>query len=143
MCRNLKQGGFSIIMAIFLIVVLGGIAVFMGRVFTMQTQSSALDEEGSMAYQAARTGIEWGIYRAIIVDDGTGSSCIANPAFNLAVPATTTTVNYSVTVVCTSASANEGGTPIRVYNITSTANNAAAIASTFHVQRQLTVTVSR
>ena len=52
-------------MAIFLIVVLGGIAVFIGRVSTMQHQSSALDEEGAMAYQAARAGIEWGVYQAI------------------------------------------------------------------------------
>ncbi len=145
MCRKMKrQGGFSIIMAIFLIVVLGGIAVFIGRVSTMQTQSSALDEEGAMAYQAARAGLEWGIYRAIIIDDGSGSSCTATTSFNLPVPITAlNTVNYPVTVTCTSKPENEGGIPIRVYLITSNANNAAAIGSKFHVERRLTVTVSK
>ena len=74
MCRNMNQRGFSLIMAIFLIVVIGGIAVFIGRVSSMQHQSSALDEEGAMAYQAARAGIEWGVYQAVV-----GSSCIAAP----------------------------------------------------------------
>lgn len=129
-------------MAIFLIVVLGGIAVFISRVTTMQTQSSALDETGAMAYQAAKAGLEWGVYQAVIVDDGTGSSCAASSTFSLAVPATTTTtVNYTVTVQCTSIAADEGGTDIRVYQITSTASNAAN--GNFRVERQLQASVSR
>jgi len=144
MCRNMNQRGFSLIMAIFLIVVLGGIAVFIGRVSTMQHQSSALDEEGAMAYQAARAGLEWGVYQAIIIDDGLGSGCAASTPFTLAVLATaTSTVSYPVTVACTSVSANEGGVSIRVYQITATSTNAAVIDSKFHVERRLTVTVSK
>ncbi|MGZ5621687.1 MAG: hypothetical protein ACXWFG_12565, partial [Methylobacter sp.] len=82
----MNQRGFSLIMGIFLIAVLGGIAVFIGRVSTMQHQSSALDEEGAMAYQAARAGIEWGVYQAVI-----NSSCVAAPpAFILALTVPTT-----------------------------------------------------
>jgi MSHA biogenesis protein MshP len=134
----MKQRGFSLIMAIFLIVVLGGIAVFIGRVSTMQHQSSALDEEGAMAYQAARAGIEWGVYQAII-----GSSCAAAPPpFTLAVPTSpTSTVNYTVAVVCTQAQATEGSTSINVYQITATAQNA--VGGNFAVERQLSATVSK
>ncbi|HEY8158300.1 MAG TPA: hypothetical protein VIF10_06305 [Methylobacter sp.] len=136
----MKQSGFSLIMAIFLIVVLGGIAVFIGRVSTMQHHSSALDEEGAMAYQAARAGIEWGVYRAIVIDDGSGSSC--SSAFTLPIHITaTSTVNYSVTVACTSTPATEGSTAIGVYQIIATARNTAA--GNFAVERQLSATVSK
>jgi MSHA biogenesis protein MshP len=134
-----KQSGFSIIMAIFLIVVLGGIAVFIGRVSSMQTHSSALDEEGSMAYQVAKTGIEWGIYQAIV-----GSSCAASTAITLAMPITAlSTVNYTVTVTCTSTQATEGliANNVTIYQITATAINAAG--GNFRVERQLQATVSR
>lgn len=151
MSRNMEQRGFSLIMAIFLIVVLGGIAVFIGRVSTMQYHSSALDEEGSMAYQAARAGIEWGIYRAIIIDDRLGSGCANSTSFvlPLTVPATLApatpqhTVNYTVTVACASTAATEGSTPnnVTVYQITSTAINAGV--GDFHVERRLTATASK
>jgi MSHA biogenesis protein MshP len=142
----MKQRGFSLIMAIFLIVVLGGIAVFMGRVLTMQAQSSALDEQGAMVYQAARSGLEWGVYRAIVVDDGSGTGCVANATltktFDLPVHITaTSTVNYPVIVQCAFVSANEAGVSVSIYTITSTAHNAAA--GRFYVERQLTATVSK
>ncbi|WP_333878794.1 hypothetical protein [Methylobacter sp.] len=138
----MKQRGFSLIMGIFLIVVLGGIAVFIGRVSTMQHQSSALDEEGAMAYQAARAGIEWGIYRAIIA-----SSCIAGPSvFTLVLTVPTTpvsAVNYAVSVICIRTQVTEGSTAnnVNVYQITSTANNASV--GDFAVERRLTATVSQ
>jgi MSHA biogenesis protein MshP len=135
----MKQSGFSLIMAIFLIVVLGGIAVFIGRVSTMQHQSSALDEEGAMAYQAARAGIEWGVYQAI---NEAGSGCAASASFTLAVPTTpASTVNYTVAVACTQTQATEGSTSIDVYQITATAQNA--IGGNFAVERQLSATVSK
>jgi len=126
-------------MAIFLIVVLGGIAVFIGRVSTMQHQSSALDEEGAMAYQAARSGIEWGVYQAIVV-----SSCVASTSFTLPLIVPTTpvsTVNYTVTVTCTRTPATEGSTVINMYQITATAINASV--GRFFVERQLTATVTQ
>jgi len=126
-------------MGIFLIAVLGGIAVFIGRVSTMQHQSSALDEEGAMAYQAARAGIEWGVYQAVI-----NSSCVvAPPAFTLILTVPTTplsTINYSVAVTCAETATTEGSAAIRVYQITSTANNAAG--GNFAVERRLTSTIS-
>jgi MSHA biogenesis protein MshP len=98
-----------------------------------------LDEEGAMAYQAARSGIEWGVYRAII-----NSSCTAPPPFTLPLTIPTTpvsTVNYSVAVTCTSTSVTEGTATNDVYRITATANNAAT--GNFAVERQLTATVSK
>lgn len=140
MYPNRKQNGFSLVIAIFLIVVLGGISVIISWVSTMQHQSSALDEEGSMAYQAARSGIEWGVYQAVI-----NTSCVAGPStFTLALTVPTTpasAVNYSVSVTCTQTIATEGTTAINVFQITSTAGNASN--GNFKVERQLSVSVSR
>lgn len=143
MHRNSKQNGFSLVIAIFLIVVLGGISVVISRIFTMQQQSSTLDEEGSMAYHAARAGIEWAVYRALV-----DSSCVAGPSlFSLAltVPATSNTpassVNYDVAVACAQTSATEGSTAINVFQITSTAGNRSN--GNFRVERRLSVTVTR
>lgn len=137
MCRSVKQRGFSLIMAVFLVVVLGGIAVFIGRVFSMQHHSSALDEEGAMAYQAARAGIEWGVYQAII-----SSGCAAATSFTLAVPTSlTSTVNYTVDVACSHTQTTEGATSIDVYQIDATAHNAAG--GNFAVERKLSATVSK
>lgn len=142
MCRNMKQRGFSLVMAIFLIVVLGGIAVLVGRVSTMQHHSSALDEEGAMAYQAARTGIEWGVYQAI-----QNTSCAALSQFTLplTVPMTATTpqstVNYTVTVACALTPWTEGATAFNVYQITATGANAGV--GNYRVERRLTATVSK
>lgn len=141
MCRNMKQHGFSLIMAIFLIVVLSGIAVFFGRVATMQHQSSALDEEGATAYQAARAGIEWGVYQAIRVP----GYCVPSPdsdSFTLAIPATpTSTVNYTVTVACTLTIPTEGSNNVNVFQITATAINASV--GRFFVERRLTATITQ
>ncbi len=138
MRHNDNQQGFSLIMAIFLVVVLGGIAVFIGRVTSLQIQSSTLNEESAMAYQAAHSGIEWGVYQAV-----TNSSCVANTTFTLALTVPTTPVrfaNYTVKVDCTSTTATEGSDNILIYQITATATNAAV--GNLRVQRQLTAIIN-
>lgn len=134
MFRKRAQQGFSLVMAIFLIVVLGGIAVFLGRVATMQYHASALDEEGVLAYQAARAGIEWGAYRAL--KDG---SCAASAS--LGFPGGTALAKYGVTVTCAASATHEGLTPLTVYQIVATANNGASPAGEYYVERQLQVTL--
>lgn len=56
------QHGFSLVSAIFLLVVLAVLGVAMVSFSTMQNQSQALDVMGSRAYQAAQAGIEWAAY---------------------------------------------------------------------------------
>ena len=66
--RTLKskmQKGFSLITAIFLLVVLGGLGAVMMTFFSAQQQSSAQDVLGSRAYPAARAGIEWSVVQML------------------------------------------------------------------------------
>ncbi len=64
-CRQRRQAGVGLVTAIFLLVVLAGLGVASVTLFTSQQASSNLDLEGAKAYQAARAGIEWGLYEQL------------------------------------------------------------------------------
>jgi len=79
--RNRRNaGGFSLVSAIFLLVILAALGVAMVSISTVQNQSSALDIQGVRAYQAARAGVEWGLYNYIRSSSCVGSSTVAMPA---------------------------------------------------------------
>ncbi|GAB3447588.1 hypothetical protein GCM10027320_41180 [Massilia solisilvae] len=73
---------------------LAGLGVAMVTVFSSQQASSALDEQGARAYQAARAGIEWGLYQQQIA----GSCVKAKTSFGL--PAGTSLSGFTVSVTC-------------------------------------------
>src|SRR3989442_6606212 len=64
MCLE-RQTGFSIIAAIFLLVVLAVLGAFIVSVTGMQQSSGQLDVLGVRAYQSARAGMEWGAYQVL------------------------------------------------------------------------------
>jgi MSHA biogenesis protein MshP len=93
-CRPAR--GFSIVTAIFLLVVLSALGVALLSISTIQHVESALDVQGARAYQAARAGMEWGVYRQRV--DG---KCVASSDF--ALPANSALNGFRVTVRCTQA----------------------------------------
>ena len=137
------QRGFSIITAIFLIVVLAVLGVAILLVASFQHSSSAVDVQGARVYQAARAGVEWGMFQ--VVDPGNIVSgptalpgCFAISTFS---PAGTFS-GASATVSCTVAPATELDRNLNVYLITSTAK-LGPVGSPNYVERQIAVTVSR
>lgn len=74
-----RSRGVGLVTAIFLLVVIAGLAVAMVTVFTTQQGSSALDVQGTRAYQAARAGLEWGIFKRV----RGGSDCNGTSSFAL------------------------------------------------------------
>jgi MSHA biogenesis protein MshP len=60
-----RSAGVGIVTAIFLLVVLAGLGVALVTLSTGQQQAIALDEQGVRAQQAARAGIEWGLYHRL------------------------------------------------------------------------------
>jgi MSHA biogenesis protein MshP len=139
----IAQRGFSIVSAIFLLIVMASLGAFMVTFSTVQQTTSTQDMEGVRAYQAARTGIEWGLYQALQVPQP--------PAAAPACPASPTTLpaldgvlaGFTVNVTCNPSDHIEAGTTVRVYQFISTATNSAAAGSPQYVERQLQVTVSR
>lgn len=55
-------GGFALVSAIFLIVILAALAVFIAVMSTHQQAGHVADIRGMRGYQAARAGVEWGLY---------------------------------------------------------------------------------
>lgn len=110
------QRGFGIVTAVFLIVVLAALGAFMVTVFGLQQSAGAVDVQSARAYQAARAGIEWGIYQATVA-----ASCA--PAQTLTFGGTLS--SYTVTVRCTAFSADELGATVNLYELVATACNAA------------------
>lgn len=102
-----RPHGFALISAIFILVVLAVLAGVAVQVSSMQHVGSALDVQGAQAYQAARAGIEWGLYRQKRDDQ-----CAATANFNDNAPALSA---FTITVTC----AATGG----VFLITATACN--------------------
>lgn len=107
-----KAAGVAIVTAIFLLVVLSGLAVAVVTISTSQQSASALDVQGQRAYQAARAGIEWAAYVALRTGSdpnpyynasklGCGDSSTVNPnATTFAMPTGTTLSSFTVTVQC-------------------------------------------
>lgn len=113
-----KQRGFSIITAIFLIVVLAALGAFAVSLSRVQQTTAAYDEMGSRAWQAAQAGIEWGAWQAL----RNGGACAG--ATNLALPGSL--VLFTVTVNCISTAHVEAGTPVTIYQLAATACNQPA-----------------
>ncbi|PWB40023.1 MAG: agglutinin biogenesis protein MshP [Rhodocyclales bacterium] len=116
---NARQRGFSIITAIFLIVVLAAFGAFAVSMFRVQQASAALDELGSRAYQAAQAGIEWGAWQVL-----RGPGTCAAATGNLALPGSLS--GFTATVTCASTSHTEAGNPVTIYQLTATACNQPA-----------------
>ena len=95
--RNLpRQAGVGLVTAIFLLVVIAGLAAALVNIFTSQQASSQLDQQGTRAYQAARAGIEWGIFRQV-----RGGGLCSGPPPTFALPSGSTLAGFTVTVTCT------------------------------------------
>lgn len=125
------QQGFSIITAIFLLVVLAGLGAAMVTLSTVQNQSSAMDVVGSRAYQAARAGIDWAAYQ--IVNNPTPATA-ATCANTFALGSLGGTLSpFTVTVTCIQTAINgpaNGDAIYWTYDVTATACTATTCPST-------------
>jgi MSHA biogenesis protein MshP len=146
------SAGFVLMTALFLIVTFAAIGAYLVTVASGQVEASTQDEQGARAYQAARTGIEWGAFQVLV-----------NPAGNFATticvtPAASQTLDlgsfggplggdpFRVSVTCTRTSEAEGGATVQVYLVTATACNRAACAATgesTYVERQLQLVLAK
>ena len=145
--RNKLQYGFSLVTAIFLLVVLSMLGAMMVTFFTAQQKSSSLDVLGSRAYQAARAGIEWAAFGVSQTPAGTlwaGCAAIPSPLF-AAGTLTGTLSPFRVTMTCTSSGPYTDGAQIYVYDITSTATgvNGAVAGNADYVERVINVKMGK
>ncbi len=141
---NAIQKGFSLVTAIFLLVVLGGLGAMMMTFFAAQQQSSALDVVGARAYHAARAGIEWGAYQ-VLRNPGVGfeAACLLGPTTENHAAGTFlgTLSTFDVSVACQYYPYTDGS-PVAVYRLTATAWRGSA-GQADYVERQIEATLAR
>ncbi|SHJ79043.1 MSHA biogenesis protein MshP [Malonomonas rubra DSM 5091] len=121
-----NESGFTLVQAVFILVVLAVLGVAMMRLSGIQSSTSIFALQGARAYQAARSGLDWGASRASIGSCSTGSSFAIG--------------GFSISVDCSSQSFNEGSGPYDVYTIKSTAT-FGSYGSPDYVSRRLEMKV--
>jgi MSHA biogenesis protein MshP len=131
------QRGFSLVTAIFLLVVIAALGTFAVTLSTTQQQNSALDVMGVRAYQAARAGIEWAAYGVSQTASGVKwSGCLSST--NLGVLGGTL-APFSVAVTCNAASSVEGTSTFWIYDVTTKAQTAGSVGNPGFVEREIGV----
>jgi len=136
--RNAR--GFALVLAVFLIVSLAAIGAYLVTVSNVQVESSTKDELGARAYQAARSGLEWGAYRVL-----RDLNCAPGPvviAFG-----TPQLAGFQAEVTCEDfGPETEGGGSVNTFRIVSTGcnlNPCSGAPGPTYVNRQLQLTVTR
>lgn len=101
-----KSAGVALVTAIFLLVVLAGLAVAVVSLMTSQQVSSAQDILGARAYQSAKAGIEWALYQALQTGNTADTpakrlGCDAgNVSYSFGMPSDSVLSGFTVTVTC-------------------------------------------
>jgi MSHA biogenesis protein MshP len=139
-----RAHGFVLMLALFMIVSLAAIGVYLLTVATAQLEAGIQDEQGARAYQAARAGLDWGAYQVL-----------RNPAFATACAGALQTENrayinglagFHAVITCQSAGTEtEAGASVRMFRITSKGCNQAgcpAASLPTHVERELQLTLA-
>ena len=148
--------GFAIVSAIFILVALATLGAFIVSISSNQHIGSALDVEGVRAYQAARAGIEWGVFQvnstpAYNFSYGTSSTPAvgeANPNLRSCDTASGsfTALGFTVTVVCVETIDGNSGPTLFVLTATACNQpNSGACPNTtnlnaFYIERRMTAT---
>jgi MSHA biogenesis protein MshP len=149
--------GFALVSAIFILVVLAALGAFILNISTNQQIGSALDVQGVRAYQAARAGIEWGVYQVQsstgyrfgydCPTTDTGSQCPNRRSCTAASGSASGSFpvfGFTVDVTCFPSTPAVSGEPI-IYTITATACSTTGACpnpspGNLYVERRLTVT---
>jgi MSHA biogenesis protein MshP len=109
------ERGMSLMVAIFLIVVIAVLSAMAISVGTAASSSTGRQLQADRAWAAARAGLEWGAYRALVQ-----GSCVGSTTLNL----TQSVLNgFTVTVTCTRSNHNEGPVSYSVFDVTAFAQS--------------------
>lgn len=122
-----RQRGFSLVPAIFLLIVLASLGAVAVRLTAVQQQTTVLAIQGARAYAAARAGVETAIYDALI-NGSCGAQTVTLSEGGL--------TGFTVDVSCASTTHTEGATTNTVYVIDAFAQ-AGAYGSPDYVSRRI------
>lgn len=143
------QRGFALILAIFLIVTLAAMGVYLVTVSTGQIEAVTQDEQGARAYQAARTGVDWGAYQILRNSAGTFAAACTPAGTAQTLVLQQGLAGFYAEVRCEQVgSESEGGSPVVVRRLQVTGCNstpccaAGGACGPTYVERQVQLTIS-
>lgn len=103
-----RQDGISLVPALFLLIVLAGLGAVAVRITAVQQQTVVLAMQSARAYSAARAGVEWSAYEALVNGNcGTGTLNLAEAGLQ----------GFTVDTSCSSTTHSEGPDTVTVYAI--------------------------
>ena len=144
--------GFTLVSALFVLVVLAALGATLAQVSLRQQLGSAAEIDSARAYQAARAGLEWGSFQVLRnpAPPAAAPACFAATSFTLAGLA-----GFTVTVSCTrtpgSGTLADGATTLAFFQLVANACNApsggacpgSGTPPATYVERQIVRTVVR
>jgi MSHA biogenesis protein MshP len=130
----MRRDGFSLVSALFLLVVVATAGAFALRLLGTERRSSSLGLLAVRAHQAARAGLEWGIARAVAAP----AACPGGGSFPLVGGASS---GFDVDVSCVLSSHVEGAATTNVFVISSFARRGS-FGSADYASRRLEATVA-
>lgn len=142
------EKGFSLITAIFLLVVLATLMGYMVSLRVVQQSTVVMSVQGARAFQAARSGLEYGIFQ-VLGPGATAASaaawCAAPGSISFA-PVEPALNSFRVTLGCLHSDHVEGAVTVTSYEIDALAQNgdftSGSDAPPDYVSRRIRVTVS-
>lgn len=124
-----QQQGFTIVSAVFILAVMAVLGVFMVRISGVQQQTSTMALQASRAYFAARSGLEWGLSRAV------NDNACSDATFQIS--------GFDVAVTCSRSSFQEGSQDYHAYYLISEAVLPDVdLGSPDYVRRKVEVTAT-
>ncbi|MBI2313141.1 MAG: pilus assembly protein MshP [Betaproteobacteria bacterium] len=121
--------GIALINALFILVVLAMLGAFMASMSTVQQATPGQSASGTRVYHGAKTGLEWGIQRAVAQ-----GLCDASTSFTLAEQGLN---GVALTVTCASTAHGTSS----VYYLTSKAT-VGGLGGPTYAERRMEATVS-
>lgn len=140
--RKSLQRGFSLVSAIFLLVVVAALGAFAVTISTTQHQSEAMEVMSARAYQAALAGIEWATFN-VSQQPVSAAAPWANCAAGQGVVAGGNLADFAITVNCSAVSAVEGTSTVWVYDVSAVAVTGGAPGSVNYVEQVATAKLVR
>jgi MSHA biogenesis protein MshP len=139
---RVRERGFAIVGAFFLVVILGALGLYLSRITAQNQAGSALDIQGARAYQAANAGIEWAAARLLMV--AAAPACFRDTTLSFV---DSVLEPFTVSVSCSVTLLAEGGVDVSTYRVVANACNQPACPSDRpaegYVERQVEATLAR
>lgn len=128
------QHGFAAIAAIFIVLLLAALGAFMVGFSNTQQLTATQDLQGSRAYWAARSALEWGLSTAAATP-GLCATPMAGPPTPLD--------GFTIVINCNLLSYTEGNLTVNVMRLTATASRGGVAGNVGFVERSVSASIER